>query len=102
MANKSVLKSIRLSADLFAYIEKQPGNGFSNKFENLILSARDDEKRRLGEFERLNDEIKERREQLDKINAQVSGLNIHLQAIFRLDRMISDIKRQLDHLIDDS
>lgn len=101
MAKKSVMKSIRLSEDLLAYIEKQSGNGFSDKFENLIISARDDESRLKKELKRLNDLVDNRRKQLDEISAQVSALDINLQEIFRLDLKISSIKGRLD-AIDDS
>lgn len=101
MAKKSVMKSIRLSEDLLAYIEKQFGNGFSDKFENLIISARDDEARLKKELKRLNDLVDNRRKQLDEISAQVSALDINLQEIFRLDLKISSIKGRLD-AIDDS
>lgn len=102
MARKSISKSIRLSEDLMEYIMQSPGEGFNDKFERLILSARDDESRRLKELKRLDSLLQLRQKQLDDISAKVSGLSVHLQAIFRLDKLISETKKQLSDLFDDS
>lgn len=102
MARKSISKSIRLSEDLMEYIMHSPGDGFNDKFERLICSARDDEPRRKEELKRLDETIRMRQKQLDDISAKVSGLSIHLQAIFRLDKLISETKKQLSDLFNDS
>ncbi len=45
-APKKVSKSIRLTEDLYKYIDNYRGEGFNEKFENVILDARDSEQKR--------------------------------------------------------
>ena len=52
-ATKKILKSIRLTEELFDYIMECPGQGFNEKFENLIIEARSGEVSRKAELERL-------------------------------------------------
>lgn len=54
---KSVSKSIRLSPELYGYICSYRGNGFNEKFENIILDARDTEPQRRARLESLDEEI---------------------------------------------
>ena len=44
---KNVSKSIRLTEDLYKYIDNYCGDGFNEKFENVILDARHSENKRL-------------------------------------------------------
>lgn len=37
MAKKTNLKSVRISDEVLTYIENFEGNGFNQKFENLVL-----------------------------------------------------------------
>lgn len=38
-AKKTISKSIRMTEEVFALIERAPGKGFNEKFENIILRA---------------------------------------------------------------
>lgn len=65
---KNIAKSVRLSNEVFDYVSEFKGNGFNEKFENLVLFCMKTEverKKRLDELEKL---IKSRSEQLDNIN----------------------------------
>lgn len=43
---KSINKSIRLSQPVYDYIMQAPGDGFNQKFENIIIDAKESEARR--------------------------------------------------------
>ena len=40
LTKKSIAKSVRLTQEVFDYIDSAPGNGFNEKFENIILEAK--------------------------------------------------------------
>ena len=55
MAKKDISKSIRLTQEVYDYIDEAAGNGFNEKFENIILEAKAQEsgrKKRLAELEK--------------------------------------------------
>ena len=43
---KTINKSIRLTPKVYNYIDSHPGNGFNEKFENIILEAMEFESER--------------------------------------------------------
>ena len=63
---KNILKSIRLSETVFCYIDDFEGNGFNQKFENLIMYC-------MTALPNLNDRITERREELDKLEKDIQS-----------------------------
>jgi len=44
MARKEIAKSIRMTEEVFKYVEGFHGNGFNEKFENLVLFCLKEEK----------------------------------------------------------
>ena len=68
---KNINKSVRLSNEVYEYVNEFQGNGFNEKFENIVVFCMKTEverKKRLDEIEKL---IKSRSEELDKINADL-------------------------------
>lgn len=65
---KSISKSIRLSPELYDYISSYRGEGFNDKFKNIIEDARDTEPQRRARLESLDDEIKAKKKIVE--NAQ--------------------------------
>lgn len=55
MATKSIAKSIRISDEVFDYIDQAPGKGFNEKFENIILEAKLEESKRKEELAASSD-----------------------------------------------
>ena len=47
LTKKSIAKSVRLTQEVFDYIDSAPGNGFNEKFENIILEAKRGESDRI-------------------------------------------------------
>lgn len=69
---KTVSKSIRMTGDLYAYIENYRGNGFNEKFENIILDARDAEPQRRERLEFLDKQIARERQALQEVRDQLA------------------------------
>lgn len=100
-AKKSNSKSVRVSDEVLAYIENARGDGFNQKFENIILDAKRSEperKRRLVEYDRL---IEQRKQQLSKITEKIQLLDIEIQAIFSLQDEVHHIQKQLAKILAD-
>lgn len=82
MSRKNNIRSIRFSDELGELIEGQPGQNFTEKFENLVtrcvweLPAREKE---LSELER---HIREKRQQLQKMSAQAGELGAAINELF--------------------
>lgn len=65
---KNINKSVRLSNEVYEYVNEFQGNGFNEKFENIVVFCMKTEverKKRLDEIEKM---IKSRSEQLENIN----------------------------------
>lgn len=68
-------KSVRLTDEVLAYVEAHPGDGFNNKFENLVLDYKNSEqyrKKRIAYYDNL---IEARKKQLTEIAGKVKSLN---------------------------
>lgn len=65
-SNKSISKSIRLTEELYNYIDGYHGDGFNQKFENIILDAMFTEA--------------ERRKKLADLNRQISALELEFES----------------------
>lgn len=63
---KNIAKSIRLSEEVYAYIDGYRGNGFNEKFENIILDYQKAEKD-------LQARIKARKKDLEFWDKKVHG-----------------------------
>ena len=83
MKSKSIAKSIRLSDEIFAYIDEYRGNGFNEKFENIILDAMLSEKDRKMRLASLDLQIKARMDFLNDINSRLTDVSISLEALGR-------------------
>lgn len=72
MAKKTNLKSVRLSNEILEYINDFEGDGFNQKFENIIIFAMKTEIDRKKRLEELNNLIDDRTKELDEINKCLS------------------------------
>ena len=82
-----VPKSIRVEQEVFDYIEDYEGNGFNQKFENIILFAMKTEKDMKERIKILDREIKARNVNLKSINDDIykrKDILYKLENIFRL------------------
>ena len=86
---KSVSKSIRLTEEVFTYIDGYQGEGFNQKFENIILNAMCTEQQRKKRIKELDKRIAEREEVLRKLFDDISSFEY-------LNREVNYITRQVD------
>jgi len=68
MANKSNLKSVRLSDDLIELIERQVGDTFTAKLENLVTRCVWELPRKEEEIKQLEERIESRRSDLRQLS----------------------------------
>ena len=69
MGAKNNIRSIRFSDELAELIERQQGNNFTQKFENLVTRCVWELPARERELEQLEERIREKREQLLRMSA---------------------------------
>ena len=93
-AKKNNSKSVRLSDEVLSYIENYEGDGFNQKFENIILYSMKTESDREQRIQWLNDQIAEKRSILDQIRKYEQILT---SVGFRLRQLDTDVS----HLFDD-
>lgn len=104
MSNKKIhSKSIRLTDEVLAYIEQAPGDGFNQKFENIILEAKNGEqerKRRLAYYDKL---LEKRKTQLSEIGNRVESItkitNLICKNVDTLQHEVRDIQRDINSFI---
>lgn len=96
---KSNSKSIRLSDEVMSYINSYRGNGFNEKFENIILDAQKEEKNRIKRLNDLDKKIKSKLEHFEIISGKVYELDGSLAVACRINSSISDLKKQFEKLL---
>ena len=69
---KNISKSVRLSQKVFDYIDAYEGDGFNQKFENIILFAMEQEQDKRKRVEELDSLISLRSDELNKLNANLN------------------------------
>lgn len=90
-------KCVRLSDEVLAIIEQSEGNGFNDKFEKIILRAHKEQPKLEESLKILNDQIKEKRSQLNMVSEKILALeNVHM-----LRRKILKIESEIDEILKD-
>ncbi len=89
MATKNNIRSMRFSDDVAALIESQPGNTFTQKFENLVTRCYWEKPQREEELKAIQKEIDRERSNLQLIRKKKSQL---LQQIDSLSWGLNNLK----------
>lgn len=93
MANKSNIRSIRFTDELYELIDRQTGDTFTQKLENLVTRCVWELPQKERELNDLNRSIRERREQLgrmcEKVTAYRAALKNLENNLQQLDRSIA-------------
>lgn len=98
---KSISKSIRLTSKTFDYIMQAPGNGFNEKFENIILSAMESERDRVALLQHLDNRIEEKRDQIYKLEASLRSLAPLVQAALGINTSVNAFKEKFKDILED-
>ena len=78
---KSISKSIRLSQEVYDYIDGYAGKGFNQKFENIILFAKRTEKDKCKHIAKLDADIEKRQKELSVLLDRLRELHSRINAI---------------------
>ena len=87
MAGKPNIRSIRFSDELAELIDRQAGNTFTEKFENLVTRC-------VWELPQKEAKLKEVQKQVRQEEKRLAELRKRRE---KLDQAISDIQRKLDY-----
>ena len=97
---KNNIRSIRFSDELAELIDRQIGNSFTEKFENLITRCVWELPAREKELQRINQEIRQKRQQLAEMSSHYCEAARTLEELSRrtyeLERIIYQQTEQWD------
>ena len=93
---KSNLKSIRVSDKVLDYINGYRGNGFNEKFENIILDAMDSEDCRVRTLEMYDRQIELKKNQFFAMIDQLRQLEPMVQACVHVNSRIKELNKSFD------
>lgn len=96
---KSINKSIRLSPKVYNYIDSHPGNGFNEKFENIILEAMEFEDERKRRMEYLDKRINMKLEQVSVLEDKIKALNEFLLVAVRANGMFKQLEELRNEIV---
>ena len=81
MATKNNIRSIRFSDELAELIDRQQGDTFTQKFENLITKCVWELPAKEEELKQVEDQIKKTREQLQFMTIQAQELRMTINQL---------------------
>ena len=80
MAGKPNIRSIRFSDELAEFIDRQAGNTFTEKFENLVIRCVWELPQKEAELERLEEKIQQERKRLAGLQKRRTKLEQIMQS----------------------
>ncbi len=99
MSKKNNAKSIRLSDKVMNYILSYRGNGFNEKFENIILDAMESEKERERQIEFYENQIETIKEKYFLMADKLRHLEPMVQAALHVNSRINQLNKEFDECI---
>jgi N-methylhydantoinase B/oxoprolinase/acetone carboxylase alpha subunit len=90
-----IAKSVRIDPKVYEHIEKYKGEGFNEKFENIILDAMESEKKRLDRIKQLDKSIREQEEKHQKLLNDIRKLSDVSFKVNNIIRNITEVEKQL-------
>lgn len=97
MATKSNIRSIRFSDELAKLIDRQQGDTFTQKFENLITRCVWELPKKERELAALEERIQEKKEQLRTMTEQAGELRMTLNSLTpKVRELETNINRALE------
>lgn len=98
MATKNNIRSIRFSDELAELIERQVGDTFTQKFEDLITRCVYELPEKERQLEQYEQAIRDRRQQLTDLSRKATEYAAELRALERQMLMISATIREMQEL----
>ena len=101
MAKKNNLKSVRLSDQVMDYVINFEGDGFNQKFENLVLFCMEQEETRKQKIAFLDQQIVKQYKKLDALRQLTSEIGDIRSALTHLERQANNLSELMDELLED-
>ena len=101
MAKKNNLKSVRLSDQVKDYVINFEGDGFNQKFENLVLFCMEQEETRKQKIAFLDQQIVKQYKKLDTLRQLTSEIGDVRRALTHLERQANDLSELMNELLED-
>lgn len=101
MAKKSNLKSVRLSDQVMDYVINFKGDGFNQKFENLVLFCMEQEETKKQKIAFLDQQIVKQYKKLDALRQISSEIGDVRRALTNLEWRANDLFNLMDKLLED-
>lgn len=101
MAKKSNLKSVRLSDQVMDYVINFKGDGFNQKFENLVLFCMEQEETKKQRITLLDQQIAKQYKKLYALQQLSSEIGDVRRALTHLERQANDLSELMDELLED-
>ena len=101
MAKKSNLKSVRLSDQVIDYVINFEGDGFNQKFENLVLFCMEQEETKKQRITLLDQQIAKQYKKLYALQQLSSEIGDVRRALTHLERQANDLSELMDELLED-
>lgn len=101
MAKKVNLKSVRLSDQVMDYVINFEGEGFNQKFENLVLFCMEQEESKKQKIAFLDQQIVKQYKKLDALRQLISKISAVSEALLDLEWRTNDLSALMDDLLED-
>lgn len=101
MAKKNNLKSVRLSDQVMDYVINFEGDGFNQKFENLVLFCMEQEETKKQKIAFLDQQIVKQYKKLDALRQISSEIGDVRRALTNLEWRANDLFNLMDKLLED-
>lgn len=101
MAKKNNLKSVRLSDQVMDYVINFEGDGFNQKFENLVLFCMEQEETKKQKIAFLDQQIVKQYKKLDTLQQLISKISAVSEALLDLEWRTNDLSVLMDELLED-
>ena len=101
MAKKNNLKSVRLSDQVVDYVINFEGDGFNQKFENLVLFCMEQEETRKQKISFLDQHIVKQYKKLDTLRQLTSEIGDVRRALTHLERQANNLSELMNELLED-
>lgn len=101
MAKKTNMKSVRLSDQVMDYVINFEGEGFNQKFENLVLFCMEQEESKKQRIALLDQQIARQYKKLYALQQLSSKIGDVRRALIHLEWRTNDLSGLLDELLED-
>ena len=101
MAKKNNLKSVRLSDQVMDYVINFEGDGFNQKFENLVLFCMEQEESKKQRITLLDQQIAKQYKKLYALQQISSEIGDVRRALTHLERQANNLSELMDELLKD-